>query len=303
VTLSTPTAALGRPDPAALEAGSPREVLVGVEGSEVGLGAVRWAAHEAVRRNAPLRILHAAPYLAHRTRGGAPPPELPRARRITAQAYTVARHTEPGLRASTEVVPGDPTGTLLRAAAGGQLLVLGSSTTGAADELVLASVAVRVAARSPQPVVVVPRRRPHEPEGRPAVAVLGVGDRDDDEAVATFAAEAAERSGVGLTVLQTRPPRRAVTASWVDDTDEWQRRFPRLSVSRSELPAARADRVLAATCPSPLLVISAGSGSLLHRDLDGPHRWLMRHCTSPMALIPPVHRRSEEPREEIVALG
>ena len=304
MTTSTTTTPLGRPDPAAEEEGSAREVLVGVEGSEVGLGAVRWAAHEAVRRNAPLRIVHAAPYLGHRRRSsGAPPPEMHRARRIIAQAYTVARHTEPGLRAATEVAPGDPTATLLRAAAAGQLVVLGSSSTGAPDELVLASVALRVAARSPQPVVVVPRR-PHDPSDHPTAAVLGVGDREDDEAVATFAAQAAERSAdSGLTVLQTRSPRRAVPDSWVDDLDEWRRRYPRLSVSRSELPGARADRVLAATCPATLLVISAGTGGLLHRNLDGPHRYLMRHCTSPMALIPPVQHAGHEPHEEDAARG
>ena len=302
MTTSTPTAPLGGPDAATAEDRPPREVVVGVDGSEVGLGAVRWAAREAVRRQAPLRILHAAPYLGHRG-SSASSPELPRARRITAQAYTVARHTEPGLRASTEVVPDDPTTTLLRAAGSGQLVVLGSSTTGAADELVLASVAVRVAAKSPQPVVVVPRQRRGSADDRATVAVLGVGDRADDEAVATFAAEAAMRSGVTLTVLQTRPPRRSVAASWVDEPDEWRRRYPDLEVSRSDLPAARADQVLGATCPATLLVISAGSGGLLHRALDGPHRWLLRHCTSPMALVPSVQRRGQEPREEIIALG
>jgi nucleotide-binding universal stress UspA family protein len=300
VTTSTPTAPLGRPAPAAPEDGSAREVLVGVDGSEVGLGAVRWAAREAVRRNAPLRILHAAPYLGSRS-SGAPPPELPRARRITAQAYTVARRTEPAVRASTEVVPGDPTDALLRAAAAGQLVVLGSLTTGAPDELVLASVAVRVAARSPQPVIVVPRPRAGDPTGRPTVAVLGVGGREDDEAVATFAAEAAAATGGSLTVLQTR--RQAAPPSWVDDDDQWQDRYPGLSVARDDMPHANADRLLAATCPTTLLVISTGSGSLLHRKLDGSHLRLMRHCTSPMALIPPVHRRGTEPREEIVALG
>ncbi|MFD2091715.1 universal stress protein [Blastococcus deserti] len=302
MTTSTPTAPLGNPGAAPAEDRPAREVVVGVDGSEVGLGAVRWAAREAVRRNASLRIVHAAPYLS-RGSGGAPPPELSRARRITAQAYTVARHTDHDVQAATEVVPDDPTTVLLRAAAASQLLVLGSSTTGAADELVLASVAVHVGARSPQPVVVVPRQRPGGAEERPVVAVLGVGDRDDDDAVATFAAAAAERSGVGLTVLQTRPPRHSAGPSWVDDLDEWHRRYPGLSVSHSDLPAPRADQILRATCPAPLLAISAGTGGLLHRDLDGPHRWLLRHCTSPMALIPPVHRPEEEPREEIIALG
>jgi nucleotide-binding universal stress UspA family protein len=287
VTTSTHTAPLGDAPPA--EDGPPREVVVGVDGSEIGLGAVRWAALEAARRGAPLRILHAAPYLGRPSSSGAPSPELPRARRITAQAYTVAKHTDAGVQTATEIVPDDPTSTLLRAAADGQLVVLGSSTTGAADEMVLASVAVHVAARSPQPVVVVPRQRSGGAEDRPAVAILGVGDTADDEAVATFAAEAAGRSGVGLTVLQTRPPRRSVAAGWIDDPEEWRRRYPDLEVTRSELPAARAEQLLGATCPSPLLVISAGSGTLLHRSLDGPHRWLLRHCTSPMALVPRVH--------------
>jgi nucleotide-binding universal stress UspA family protein len=302
VTTSTPTP-LGDPGPTPAEDRPAREVVVGVDGSECGLGAVRWAAKEAARRGASLRILHAAPYLGHGRSGGAASPELPRARRITAQAYTVARHTEPGVQASTEVVPDDPTSTLLGAAAAGQLVVLGSTTTGAADEMVLASVAVRVAAKSPQPVVVVPRQRPGGTENRPAVAVLGVGDRADDEAVATFAAEAAERWGVGLTVLQTRPPRRSVGDSWVDDADEWRRRYPTVEVTRTDLPAPRADQLLIATCPAPLLVISAGHGTLLHRFLDGPHRWLLRHCTSPIALVPQVRHRGEEPREENVAQG
>ena len=280
-----------------------RDVVVGVDGTEVGLGAVRWAVQEAARRNAPLRILHAASYLGRPGEAGGPPPELPRARGITAVAYTVARHTEPAVQASTEVVPSEPITALLRAAAVGQLLVLGSSATGAADEMVLATVAVKVAARSPAPVVVVPRKRGPEPDGRPVVAILGVGERADDEAVAEFAAATAQRSGVPVSALQTRSPRQSVPDSWVDEPAAWAERFPGLEVQHSELPAARANQVLGAACPSPLLVISAGHGTLLHRSLDGPHRWLLRHCTSPIALVPSVHRPESRAREEAGAPG
>jgi nucleotide-binding universal stress UspA family protein len=280
-----------------------REVVVGVDGSEVGLGAVRWAAQEAARRGAPLRILHAAPYLGRGGASGAPPPELPRARGITAVAYTVARHTEPSVQSSTEVVPGDPATSLLRAAAAGQLVVLGSSATGAADEMVLAKLAARVAGHSPAPVVVVPRRRGGEPVDRPVVAVLGVGEQADDEAVATFAATTAQRLGVPVSVLQTRGSRHSVPRSWVDDLSAWAQRFPDLEVEHADLPDARANQVLGEAGPSPLMVISAGHGTLLHRSVDGPHLWLLRHCTSPMALVPAVNRSERDVHEGAGAPG
>ena len=277
-----------------------REVVVGVDGSDVGLGAVRWAAQEAARRGAPLRILHAAPYLGRGGTAGAPSPELPRARGITSQAYTVARHTEPGVQSTTEVVPDDAVTALLRAAADGQLVVLGSSATGAADEMVLAKLTARVAATRPQPVVVVPAPPRREPTGRPVVAVLGVGEpRRRRGGRRRSPPTAAERFGVPVSVLQTRAPRSTAPDSWVDDLSEWAERYPELDVHATDLPAARANQVLGEACPSPLMVISAGHGDLLHRYLDGPHRWLLRHCTSPMALVPPVHRAEHEPREDV----
>jgi nucleotide-binding universal stress UspA family protein len=200
------------------------------------------------------------------------------------------------------VVPGEPIAALQRAAAAGQLLVLGSSTTGAADEMVLASVTLRVAARSVQPVVVVPRQRGAADSGRPVVAVLGIGDAEDDGAVAEFAAHAADRARAGVAVLQTRVPGRGA-ASWADDPDQWRERFPALEADFTSMPGASAGDVLSAACPAPLLVMSTGHGTLLHRSLDGPHRWLLRHCTSPMALVPQVHRSDRLPREETVAVG
>ena len=73
---STPLAATGptedeRVDSAVGDGDPPaREVVVGVDGTESALSAVRWAAQEAERRQAPLRILHAAPYLSRRGPAG-----------------------------------------------------------------------------------------------------------------------------------------------------------------------------------------------------------------------------------------
>lgn len=276
----------------------PKAIVVGVDGSDCALGAVRWAAREAVRRGAPLRILHAADYLGHQD-GGAPSPELPHARQIAAKGYTIARHTEKDVVATTEVVAGDAATALLRAAADSQLVVLGSSTTGAAEELVFASIALRVSARSPEPVVIVPRQRGRTPAHRPIAAVLS-GDEHEDDAVAAFAADAARAFGVPLMLLQTA---RHSGADAATDPTEWQQRLSGVEVSVTDLPGASPTQVLAAACPSPLVVLSTGPGSVLHRSLDGPHRWLLRHSTSPMAVVPPRGRSGAEADEESAAVG
>ena len=278
-----------------------REVLVGVDGSDCALRAVRWAAEEAERRQAPLRIVHAAPYL-HTRRADTPAPDLPRARQITGQAYTAARHTAQGVRATAEVVPEDPVRALLRAAETAQLVVLGISTTGTLDELILAPVAHRVVARSPQPVVVVPRRRGPEVAGRPVVALLGLADPEDDGPVLEEAAEAARRLGVPLEVVRNRTAETGGQGGTGSPAD-WSARYPEVDIRTTDLPGASPRQLLGAACPSPLIVTTAGHGGMLHRPMDGAHRYLLRHCTSPMILVPPVHRPQNEPREEIIALG
>ena len=109
-----------------------------------------------------------------RARGGPGRPTRPARDGGSPRRRTPSPSTpRPGVRSVTEVVAGDAAKVLLTAAAEGQLVVLGKSTTGAADEWVLAPVAVRVAARSPRPVVLVPRPRGATSADRPVAAVLG----------------------------------------------------------------------------------------------------------------------------------
>jgi hypothetical protein len=178
---------------------------------------------------------------------------------------------------STELMTDPPSAALLHAGDAASLLVLGISTTGAADELVTARVAQRVLARAPQPVVVVPRPGADGAPGRPVVAVLGLGGAADDEAVTAFAAAAARRAGRPLELVDTRTGTPAETGGTADPAD--------LEVRRTRLPNPPPHRLLAATCPTPLLVVPAAHGGRLAR-LDALHRQLLRHCTSPMAMAP-----------------
>ena len=222
---------------------------------------------------------------------------------MAAQAYTVAKHTAAGVRSGTEIVQGDAATVLLTAAAEGQLVVLGKSTTGSVDEWVMARIAVRVAARSPatgRPRPAAARRDGGRPPGR---------GRPGPGRSRRRRAGGRVRGGGGATGRRRADPAAdpgdpdPAPDGWTDDDAEWAQRFPGLEVRRSDLPRATAAQVLAATCPAPLIVLTAGHGTVLHRDLDGPHLWLLRHCTSPLALVPPVHRPELDPSEEIIALG
>jgi nucleotide-binding universal stress UspA family protein len=253
------------------------EVVVGVDGSRVALEAVRWAALEAAARSAPLRIVHAATYLGEPDTPEGAPPELPRARSILATAFTTARHASAGLAVSTELVTDPPAVALLHAGDAASLLVLGISTTGVADELVLASLTQRVCAQASRPVVVVPRAGATTAPDRPVVAVLGPDDPADDVAVVSFAADTARRTGRTLTLLDLR--------EGGTSDDGWRETLGELRVERTPLPHAAAVTILEEVCPTPLLVLSTGHAARFHR-LDRLHRWLLRHCTSPMALVP-----------------
>ncbi|MFC5994985.1 universal stress protein, partial [Pseudonocardia hispaniensis] len=93
-------------------------VIVGVDGTETALRAVRWAVAEARSRNLPLTIVHAAPY-ATDTIGRR------RVASILARAYTVAFRQAPDVSMHTERVVEQPLNALLDAADRAALLVVG----------------------------------------------------------------------------------------------------------------------------------------------------------------------------------
>ncbi|MFJ4090852.1 universal stress protein [Kitasatospora sp. NPDC089913] len=152
-------------------------VLAGVDGSPESTVAAHWAAGEALRRGAPLRLLHAWPWLTDGRASFADPEDLPVAaqRMLAAVAEEIgARH--PGLTMRTDVVLDAAVDGLVAATAVTEvaaateatdatdateavdLLVLGSRGLGGFKGLLVGSVSMAVAGRAAVPVVVV--RRP-----------------------------------------------------------------------------------------------------------------------------------------------
>jgi nucleotide-binding universal stress UspA family protein len=134
-------------------------IIVGVDGSDGGRQALRWAVAEAQGRGRTVRAITVwAPESAARTPVIANDLADPRryAERALADAIADARGDYPGATVSGEVVRGDPAQTLVGAAAGADLLVVGDHGQGRSTHAVLGSVAQAAIRAGVCPVVVVP---------------------------------------------------------------------------------------------------------------------------------------------------
>lgn len=132
-------------------------VVVGVDGSEYALRAVRWAAAEATRRHVPLRIVSAI----------IPPPPAAtgRLRRECAEhariemcvdtATRVSEQEAPGLEIDHQLVMGRPHAVLVSESQRAQLLVVGFREVDRFAGPLIRSVAVTVATHAKCPVVIV----------------------------------------------------------------------------------------------------------------------------------------------------
>ena len=115
---------------------SERPIVVGVDGSESALHAVRWAAREAERRGASLRLVHINHLVPVRhPRQISPPPEyhaavLEQGRHWLTEASEAARHVAPDLSVTTDLHTGVVANVLITESSTAQLVVLGSRGLG-----------------------------------------------------------------------------------------------------------------------------------------------------------------------------
>ena len=143
------------------------KIVVGVDGSPESHAALAWALEEARLRREPVHAVHAW-LMPIAFAGGAPPFVLPEAHhelrqegeRVLDEALAeVAGGADPGVPVERSVVEGPAAQVLLRAAAGADLLVLGSRGRGGFAGLLLGSVSQQCAHHAPCPLVIVRRPR------------------------------------------------------------------------------------------------------------------------------------------------
>jgi nucleotide-binding universal stress UspA family protein len=181
-------------------------VVVGVDGSDSALRAVRWAADEAARRGAPLRLVTAFgwtddisvgyPGLNIRYRDVL----LDEYRRGLATAVETAGGRQPELELSHELRIGQPIGTLADEALRAQLLVVGDRGLNRVEGLLVGSVGVAMATHAACPVVVV--RGPERTDSTQPI-VVGADGTAVSEAAIAFAFQAAADRSVSLIAVHT----------------------------------------------------------------------------------------------------
>lgn len=297
----------GRPVSSREAAMTTRHVVVGVDGSDPSMAAVRWAAAEAASRRISLRLVHAEVVTGDQqvSPGGSMHEEWVRERIATACRETAERYPEVEISGGATTEPAVK--ALLDASQEGELLVLGSRGLGAAAGFFTGSVALPVVAHATGPTVLV-RQDWHPDTGDGGLpVVVGVDLRHRFAPVLEFAFDAAQRSGRTLRVVHmwqrssiyaypsALPNPQVGAGLWTDvrkkldsALDGFRAGYPDVEVEPALLDGEVASQLLEQGAGAYLLV----AGRRMHKRLKFPAligpvtHALMHHATAPVAVVP-----------------
>ncbi|MBP2703922.1 universal stress protein [Microbispora sp. RL4-1S] len=279
-------------------------VVVGTDGSACAAEAVAWAADDAARRGAPLRVVHVVDRLPYDVPSYPIPDMYDRMVRsggqILSDAERAARAVRPEIDVTAELVEGHPVGALREQAAEAVELVVGSRGLGGFSGMLLGSVSARVAGSVPVPVVVV---RPVPTEARAEIAVGYDGSPGAETAMAYAVEEARLREcAVRAVYAWELPPQVYAPPGIAFDPDEVRRAQRDYAMGRLagwcerhggdlkiELDTPAAHPVIGlcdASRRSRLLVVgSRGRGGVASALLGSVGRAVLHHAHCPVAVV------------------
>lgn len=284
-----------------------RTVVVGVDGSAEALRAVRWAAPEARRRQAVLRLVTGFAWTEYGMPGlpglgSAYAVDRLRAAADTALAAAAAAATEaePGVTVEQDVVLGFASGVLVGESQQSELVVVGDRGRGRISSVLAGSVAVAAAANAACPVVVV---RGEERDATLPV-VVGIDGTPVSEAAIAFAFDAASSRRAPLLAVHTwvaalGDPSLAPLIDWealATEEEEvlaerlagWGEKYPDVAVQRMVAQGGAAHALLDLTERAQLVVVgSRGHGELAGFVLGSVSNALVHAATCPVAVVRP----------------
>jgi nucleotide-binding universal stress UspA family protein len=291
-------------------------VVVGIDGSEQALAAVRAAAMEAHHRNEPLHIVHAFIWSSMNVNVGPVARDLPRtglrhyAEDLLEEAVTEARKTTTEVPVTTALIDGAATPVLLEESDRASLLVLGDRGLGGISSVIIGSVAVHAAAHARCPVLVI---RDAEPSAGPIV--VGVDGSEAAGLAAGFAFEECTHRGAELVPVLVWTDSTPVGArerhtpgsieqvarrTLSESLAGWRERYPDVVV-RPELAHGHPRGALVEYSKTAQLVVlgSRGRGAFQGLLLGSVSQTLLHHSACPVAVVPPTlspHRFGEQTR-------
>lgn len=296
-----------------------RTVTAGLDGSRESVAAAHWAAHEALRRGLPLRLVHVWEW-EPTTRTPLVGPETQRhwAERIPREAADELRVRFPQLKITSEQLAGQPAAVLPLAAEEAELLVLGSRGLSGVAGFLVGSVAQATVATAERPVVLVRAGEIEEDEHRPGAdglpsattpyrdVVLGLDTDRPSDALIEFAFDAAARRAAALRVIHgwSLPPVYGHSPGVMDPglseelaDDEasaltrtlraWREKFPGVEVTEHSVIGQAARHLIEAARDASLVVV----GRRAHRSPLGAHigpvtHGVLHHSPAPVAVVP-----------------
>lgn len=280
-------------------------VVVGIDGSDSAREATRWAAAEAVRRGARLRLVAAVAWTSFRPIG-VPALGQEYQREIVEReagdtlsaATRVARDVAPDLQVEAEVRGGEPPVVLQEESERAALLVLGSRGRGGFRSMLLGSVAITAAAHASCPVVVV--------RGTPATGpvVAGLADAGDDDGVLDLAFEHAAGTAAPLTAVHAvstavLDPFLVPLLDWnalradeerrlADRVAAWSAKYPGVEVTTTVVMDGAARELVARSHEAGLVVVgSRGRGVVGGPLLGSVSQAVLHHAVCPVAIVRP----------------
>ncbi|MBW0113860.1 universal stress protein [Pseudonocardia abyssalis] len=283
---------------------APAPIVVGVDGSQPALDAVRWAACESRYRHTGLRLVDAV---------GTMPPTRPGDPRVgvvyrealceeaadaVAAAAAIARQVAPGTDVGTEVLTGEPVPSLVAESGRAPLVVLGDRGVGGLTALLVGSVAVALAAHAQCPVVVVRGSADGGPVPTEGPVVVGVDGSPEGAAALAFAFEAASARRVPLIAVHawhvtvadrvTSPPEGFQEENLAEWLDVWSARFPDVAVHPVLARDRPAHALLEQAAGAQLVVVgSRGRGTFAGLVLGSVSQALLHHAPCPVAVVRP----------------
>jgi nucleotide-binding universal stress UspA family protein len=283
-------------------------VVVGVDGSEESLRAAEWAAREAQRHRAPLRIV-SVPATPPRTHlHDTVPPAVAhavRARATDALGEAVGRCAEvtSGLLVEANLLAGSPALAVTECGSGALMLVVGARGAGGFAAMLLGSISRYAAMHAACPVVVA------REETTAALLEVAVGIRDPHDSANTlgFAFEEAALRGASLVAVHScwlpaalgglttagdgRPaPRDQALAeargALTKALDGWREKYPAVPV-RLDVVNEHPAKVLACYSARTDLIVIGRHGAPGRRPAIGAiQHAVLSHAHGPVAIVP-----------------